>query len=262
VIVALAVFLVVNSVTAGVDKHGAHVIRFDVRSKFTGRTMHEVGVVPGGPPSELPLLVFLHGRGQQPGDFLSSEFFNGFAALGDDAPMVVFLDGGDHSYWHDRRGGKWASYVLHEAIPAAAKRLSADDNRLAIGGVSMGGFGAFDIARRAHRRLCAVGGHSPAFWLSAGSTAPGAFDDAPDFARHDVYGFVRSHRRPFGSVPLWIDRGDHDPFAAADREVVRALRDDGSHVSSHVWPGAHTMSYWRSHMARYLRFYADALNRC
>lgn len=258
-VAGLIAFLVVQSVT-GTDRHGAHVTRFTAHSKLVGRALEEVAVVPRGGPAGRPLLVFLHGRGQKPDDFFSSEFFSALAGLGDRAPVVVALDGGDHSYWHDRRDGRWGSYVLREAIPAAVKRLGADGSRIAIGGVSMGGFGAFDLARRRH--FCAVGGHSPAFWLSAGSTAPGAFDDAADFSRHDVYAFVRSHRRPFGSVPLWIDRGDHDPFAAADREVVRALRDDGSHVSSHVWPGAHTTSYWRSHTAQYLRFYADALNRC
>ena len=260
VIVALAAFLVVHSVTAGVDKHGSRVVRFDVKSKFVGRTLHEVGVVPAGPPSDRPLLVFLHGRGQKPDDFFSAQFFSGLAALDDRAPVVVALDGGDHSYWHDRRGGRWGSYVLREALPEAIRRLGVDGSRVAIGGVSMGGFGAFDLARR--HRFCAVGGHSPAFWLSAGSTAPGAFDDAADFSRHDVYAFARSRRRPFGSVPLWIDRGDHDPFFSADRALVRALRSDGSHVSSHVWPGAHTTAYWRSHTERYLRFYADALERC
>jgi poly(3-hydroxybutyrate) depolymerase len=258
---ALIAFLVVQSVT-GTDRHGARVIAFTVQSKLVGRSMKEVAAVPRGGASGRPLLVFLHGRGQEPDDFFSSAFFTGLAALGDKAPVVVALDGGDHSYWHDRRGGRWGSYVLREAIPEAIRRFGVDGSRVAIGGISMGGFGAFDLARRAHRRLCAVGGHSPAFWLSAGATAPGAFDDAADFSRHDVYAYARSRRRPFGSVPLWIDRGDRDPFGAADRSIVRALRASGSTVSSHVWPGAHTTAYWRAHTARYLRFYADSLARC
>jgi S-formylglutathione hydrolase FrmB len=259
-VVAVVAFVVVQSVT-GTDHHGAHVVRFTVRSELVGRSLKEVAVVPGGDTSRpRPLLVFLHGRGQEPDDFLSSEFYAALASLGDRAPVVVALDGGDHSYWHDRRGGRWGSYVLKEALPEAVRRLGVDGSRVAIGGVSMGGYGAFDLARR--HRFCAAGGHSPAFWLSAGSTAPGAFDDAADFSRHDVYAFVRSRRRPFGDVPLWIDRGDHDPFFSADRSVVRALRASGSHVSSHVWPGAHTTAYWRSHTARYLQFYADALERC
>jgi S-formylglutathione hydrolase FrmB len=49
----------------------------------------------------------------------------------------------------------------------------------------VGGFGAYDLARLNPGRFCAVGGHSPALWRSGGETAPGAVDDAEDFARHD-----------------------------------------------------------------------------
>src|SRR4051812_3091372 len=264
---------------AGPDKHGASVRRFTVKSRLVGRSLHEIGVVPAGLATgeRRPMLVFLHGRGTGPGSSLSGEFYAGLARLGKRAPVVVAMDGGDHSYWHDRRDGRWGSYVLKEAIPEAVRRLPVDSSRGAIGGVSMGGRrgvrppraravlppGAGPPAELArHRRFCAVGGHSPAFWLSSGQTAPGAFDNARDFRRHSVYRWVRRHRHPYGSTPLWIDRGRSDPFTSYDAAVVRALRARGAKLSSHGWPGAHTGKYWRAHMARYLRFYARALARC
>src|SRR3954447_23283862 len=187
---------------AGPDKHGASLRRFTVKSRLVGRSLHEIGVVPAGlaPGEKRPLLVFLHGRGTGPGSSLSDQFYAGLARLGKRAPVVVALDGGDHSYWHNRRGARWGSYVLKEAIPAAVRLLPVDGSRVAIGGISMGGYGAFELAR--HRRFCAVGGHSPALWLSAGATAPGALDDAQDFKRHDVYRYVKTRRRPYGSTPL------------------------------------------------------------
>src|SRR5436853_1386811 len=125
------------------DRHGASVRRFMVRSRFVGRTLHEVAVVPGGLRSgeKRPLLVLLHGRASSPSSWLSGQFFAGLARLGDRAPVVVALGGGDHSYWHDRRDGRWGSYVLREALPAAVARLPVDGSRVAIGGISMGGFG-------------------------------------------------------------------------------------------------------------------------
>jgi pimeloyl-ACP methyl ester carboxylesterase len=260
-IVAVLAFVIVRAVTAGPDKHGAREVTFTVKSRLVGRSLDEVAVVPAGDaPRPRPLLVFLHGRGGHAGDFFSGEFYAELARLGARAPIVVQLDGGNHSYWHDRRGGHWGSYVLREAIPQAVRVLGADAGRVAVGGISMGGYGAFDLARR--KRFCAVGGHSPAIWLSGGQSAPGAFDDAADFSRHDVYAFARSHHRPYGNTRLWLDRGDRDPFAAADAQFVRALRANGAKVSSHVWPGAHETDYWRAHTASYLRFYADALGRC
>jgi poly(3-hydroxybutyrate) depolymerase len=260
VLVAVAAAVGASEVLAGPDTRGARIVRFTVKSRLVGRSLEQVAAVPAGDAGKRPLLVFLHGRGGKPGDFFSDEFYAALERLGPRAPIVVQLDGGNHSYWHDRRSGRWGGYVLREAIPQAVRVLGADPRRIAIGGISMGGYGAFDLARR--KRFCAVGGHSPAFWLSGGQSAPGAFDDASDFGRHDVYAFARSRRRPYGSTPLWIDRGDRDPFAAADAQVVRALRAGGAKITSRVWPGAHETEYWRAHTARYLRFYADALARC
>src|SRR4051795_5060968 len=262
VLLLIAAAIGASRLLAGPDTHGSSVQRFTVKSRFVGRSLHEVGVVPAG-SGKRPLLVFLHGRGLRPDAIMSDEFFSGLAKLGARAPIVVALDGGDHSYWHDRRDGLWGTYVLREAIPQAVRELGADPSRVAIGGISMGGYGAFELAREARRgRFCAVGGHSPAFWLAAGQTAPGAFDDAADFNRHDVYKYVRGARRPYGTTPLWIDRGTRDPFRPYDDEVVRALKARGARLSSHVWPGEHSGEYWREHMARYLRFYADALADC
>jgi poly(3-hydroxybutyrate) depolymerase len=262
VLLLVAGAVVASQLLAGPDTHDATVRRFTVKSRFVGRSLHEVGVVPAG-GGRRPLLVFLHGRGLAPDSLLTDEFFAGLARLGSRAPIVVALDGGDHSYWHDRRDGRWGTYVLREAIPEAVRVLGADPSRVAIGGISMGGYGAFELAREARRgRFCAVGGHSPAFWLSAGQTAPGAFDDAADFDRHDVYRYVRTHAHPYGSTRLWIDRGKSDPFSPYDAAIVRELKARGARLQSRVWPGAHTGSYWRAHMGRYLRFYANALERC
>jgi S-formylglutathione hydrolase FrmB len=126
----------------------------------------------------------------------------------------------------------------------------------------MGGFGAFDLARLHPGRFCAVGGHSPALWESAGQTAGGAFDDAADFARHDVLAAARSAPAPFTSEPIWLDAGDADPFRTGDEAFVSALRVAGAPLTERTWSGGHEGSYWNSHWAAYLRFYVRALRAC
>jgi S-formylglutathione hydrolase FrmB len=248
----------------GTDTRGARVVDFTVKSRLVGRPLHEEAVIPAGAGDgeRRPLLVWLHGRSGHPGDLFTSEFYEELSRLGDSAPIVVALDGGDHSYWHDRRGGRWGSYVMREALPAALHRLPADPHRVAIGGISMGGFGALELARANPGRFCAAGGHSPAIWTDAGTTAPGAFDDAADFSRHDVVAYARTDAHPFGGIPLWIDRGNSDPFVSGDAALVGALRSHGANVTLHAWPGSHETAYWRAHTAAYLRFYARALARC
>jgi enterochelin esterase-like enzyme len=228
------------------------VTHFALQSKLLGRPLYEELVTPAGGGKDRPLLVFLHGYGAAPSDTLSPAFTRALRRLGDDAP-VVLLPEGDTGWWHDRQEGPWGSYVLREAIPAALKRSSADKDRVAIGGISMGGFGALDLGR-AHGRFCAVGGHSPAV-LRPDNFGVG-FDNIRDYARHDLLTIARK-RSPY-DAPVWIDVGDGDLLRPAARQLARELRANGADVSFHVWPGGHDGQYWDAHFGDYLRFYADA----
>jgi len=244
------------------DRHGAKVTHFTIRSALVGRSLEEIVVAPKGGGAGRPLLVLLHGRGSPPGSYLTRYWFDALAKLGSRAPDLLLVNGGDHSYYHDRADGHWGSYVLNEAIPAAIAKLGADGDRIAIGGISMGGFGALRFGLQSPGLFCAVGGHSPAIWRTGGETPEGAFDDAEDFERNDVIEMSAARSQPLGDTRVWIDVGDHDPFVSADSELARVLRGHGQKIAFHVWPGSHSGSYWNKHVDRYLRFYAEALADC
>jgi enterochelin esterase-like enzyme len=241
------------------DTRGARVVRFTVDSRLLDRQLEQVGIVAGA--GRRPLLVLLHGRSMPPDGLLSDRLFKALAGLEKNAPNIVFANGGDHSYFHDRDDGAWGTYILREVIPAAARGLGADPARVAVGGVSMGGFGALDLARLAPSRFCAVGGHSAALWDTGGDTPSGAFDNADDFSRHNVIGSAKSGAL-FGRGPVWLDVGTDDPFRRTDTELAKVLRARGTAVDLHVWDGGHNTKYWNGHMAAYLRFYAEALADC
>ena len=233
------------------DARGATVERFTLPGPG-GQQLEQIAVKPAKARKRPPLLVFLHGRTDDlrgPDAALSQAMLDGLDRLGRRAPAVLLVNGGRSSYFHDRADGRWGTYVLRQAIPAGVRRLGADRRRVAIGGISMGGFGALHLATR--RRFCAVGGHSPALWLSAGETPPGAFDDEADFDAVTPFG-----RRP-RTDEVWLDVGTGDPFRSATEELGRRL---GRRVR--VWKGGHSGSYWSTHMRDYLRFYAGALEDC
>jgi enterochelin esterase-like enzyme len=255
---ATVVLLAIALVGCGGDDApaGIRVRDYTVHSKAVHQDMAVKVVVPGS--GKRPLLVFLHGRSANESSYLHDPFFKALKALGSRAPIVAFPDGDNDKYWHDRDSGRWGRYVMREVIPQVARRYGADRHRVAIGGISMGGFGAFDLARLHPRRFCAIGGHSPALWRTGGETAPGAFDDAEDFARHDVVAGARRLAR----LPVWLDAGDRDPFRPGDAAFVARLRSAGGHARVHEWPGGHNGDYWNAHWGDYLRFYARALKRC
>ncbi|HEY1356813.1 MAG TPA: alpha/beta hydrolase-fold protein [Thermoleophilaceae bacterium] len=255
--------LSVSHLEEGTSRQGAQVVHFKVDSAILDRTLRETAVIPPATDGRgRPLLVFLHGRGSNEDSNLDGEMFAALQRQGKRAPVIVFPYGGDHSYWHDRDDGDWRAYLDNEVIPQAQERFGTDTARVAVGGISMGGFGAYDFALHSKRRLCAVGGHSPALWAKASQTAPGAFDDVRDFAHNDVIGVARSHPRRFARQPLWLDAGTRDPFDPGDRAFVAALRDGHVPIKVRHWPGAHQRSYWRAHWGSYIRFYATALARC
>lgn len=235
VVAAVAVYIVVRDVIRGYwTTRGARIEHYTLHSRFVHRELHEIRVVPKRHGDWT--LVFLHGRSAAPSSTLSQSFFDALHSLGPRAPVVLLLDGGDHSYWHNRADGAWGSMVLDEAIP---KR-----GRVAIGGISMGGYGALLLGAQGH--FCAVGGHSPALWFSGADSAAGAFDNAADYARHDIV-----NHPPHYSAPVWIDVGSSDPFHNAAVRYAHVI-----HAQLHVWPGGHGSGYWHSHMRQYLAFYA------
>jgi enterochelin esterase-like enzyme len=231
------------------------IAQFVVQSKLLGREMYEELVIPAGGGEGRPLLVFLHGYGGTPSGTVSPAFITALRRLGDQAP-VVLLPEGQTGWWHDRDGAPWGSYVLREVIPAGLERSGADRDRVAIGGISMGGFGALDLGRVAPEGFCAVGGHSPAVYDRGSDDVLFAFDDPADFARHDLLTLARS-TSPY-DAPVWLDVGDQDSLLPATETLARELEADGADVSFHVWPGGHAGPYWDRHFAEYLAFYVNA----
>ncbi len=152
--------------------------------------------------------------------------------------------------------------MVKEVIPRVADEANADPRRVAIGGISMGGFGAFDIALHHPSRFCAVGGHSPALWNTGGETAPGAFDDAEDFERIDVIEAARTDPGPYLGEPVWLDSGSSDPFIPGIDAMEAALRSAGADLTVRHSAGGHETAYWDRHWDEYFSFYAKALSRC
>ncbi|MBA2523387.1 MAG: hypothetical protein H0V25_08665 [Solirubrobacterales bacterium] len=242
---------------------GATVRTKEIDSVLLDRSMPVKVVVPKGAPSSgRSLVVFLHGRGEDETSYLNEPMFEALSELRTRAPVIAFPDGGDSSFWHDREGGEWAGYVLTELLPQLIDRYDIDPARVAIGGISMGGFGAYDIARLDPGRFCAVAGHSPTIWESSGDTADGAFDDSDDFDRNNIIAVAGSDPNPYAGLHLWLDAGDDDPFLDGDAAFEDALRTAGSPPVVKHSSGGHDLGYWNGNWDEYLPWYAHVLRVC
>ena len=244
-------------------RNGDQLVHLEIHSRAVGRDLGVNVIVPprAGPRGKRALLVYLHGRGGYEGTF-NDAVLRGLPLLHGRGPVIAFPAGGVHGYWHNRADGDWDTWVTKEVIPRVVKRFGVDPHRMAIGGISMGGFGAFDIALHHPGMFCAVGGHSPALWFEGGETAPGAFDDAADFEANDVVGTVQEDPEAFGNAKVWIDYGTEDPFRVYDEGFVEAMEAGTADFTAHSWPGAHEGGYWNDHWPDYQRFYVKALAHC
>ena len=217
--VVVAVVLVRHRSRPGMSTDGAAVSRLTLHSRTLGRDVDELLVVPRR--HGRTLLVVLGGSDGGSSSWVAQPFYDELQALGTRAPSVLFLDGNARSP------------VLREAIPPGLARTRA--RRVALGGISTGGSAALELGLGPG--FCAVGAHSPA--------APGSL-------------LAAARRRALYGSRVWIDVGADDPRRAADARLARLLERQDELVEFHVWPGGHDEAYWRAHLARFLRFYADA----
>lgn len=248
------------------DTHGASVEHVSVDSEATGATRDVSVVVPdgAGDNSNRPLLLFLHGRGGNSDTFTGDEaFFKALDSEGDKAPIVAFPDGGESSYWHNRATGSWDDYLVKEVIPKVASEFGANAAKVAVGGISMGGFGAISLAEHHPGMFCAAGGHSPAIFTSGGASAAGAFDSAEDFAANDVIANEQNDPSLLDGIPIWLDAGKADPFVPGVAAMAGVLKTAGANLTlKDGWKGGHEDSYWDAHWKNYLDFYTRNLTNC
>jgi len=198
-------------------------------------------------PGPLPLLLVLHGKGGNHEAGFRDLRLDRFLRASGQRFAVATVDGGDDSYYHPRRSGiSPQRMILDELLPALSEQQVLVDS-FAVGGWSMGGYGALLLAELlGPKRIRAVAVDSPALFLSAGATPAGAFDDAEDFHRHDVLRFTSLLKH----IPVRVTCGTADPFLSGARRLVQL----DPAVQHDFRPGGHDMDFWRGSMPKQLAF--------
>lgn len=245
--------------------------RTETRSFFSpalGRTMPYVVFLPPGYDSadkQYPVLYMLHGLGG------SSKEWQGYGLLdtagrlmqsGEIQPFIVVLAEGERSYWvnHANGGPAWGTYVARDLVAEVDQgfRTVPDRSARAIGGDSMGGHGALQLAINNPAVFSVVGAHS--FALRRYETAFSFFGDRASFNQRDPVFLYNAYPEVARTLTIWLDIGDQDTWQPAAAAFHAQLTRDGI---PHLWrqfPGGHTGDYWTSHTADYLRFYSAALD--
>jgi poly-gamma-glutamate synthesis protein (capsule biosynthesis protein) len=197
-----------------------------------------------------PVLYLLHGSNEDDGQWgrlgIQTLLDAGISA-GTLPPMIVVMPFGEWIANENQfEAVSWENVFLSELMPLVEGQYRADTRRelRAIGGISRGGFWAFEIAFRHPDLFSAVGGHS-AF-----------FDDYHAPPEHNPLRLAQDGAG-LDMLRIWLDRGKDD-FAAPGLDLMaERLSTRGIAHQYTVHPeGQHDNSYWRQHVSDYLRFYA------
>lgn len=194
------------------------------------------------------LVVSLHGKGGDAEATVTLGFHQSIPSTG---LAIASVDGGD-GYWHRRADGRDPGALVLDGVIPTALTLAALPPTAPVGfiGWSMGGYGSLLLASALPpKRVLGVAAMSTALWTAPGDTAPGAFDDADDYRRHDV--FDAAHR--LTGVPVSIACGTSDPFYPANAAYVK-----GRPATRHTFDaGGHTNDYWSAHAGPLLTWLAS-----
>jgi enterochelin esterase-like enzyme len=193
----------------------------------------------------LALIVMLHGFGQTHATALVGMTpAQAVAIVVNDtalAPMaLVTVDGGD-GYWNPHPGDNPMAMVVDELIPLCQRKgLGVSPKKIGLMGISMGGYGALNIAERYAGVASAVAAISPAVWTTyeqANAVDAGAFASPKTFHEGDV---IRN-ASALKDLSVRIASGDDDPFHPGVQKLVRALPRGSIDVFA---KGCHTNSFF------------------
>ncbi len=249
---------------------------FLFQSAALDRPMHYIAYLPANydtqPNRHYPVLYMLHGIGGGLGGIMGNETeWPGYGitaaadrliASGQIQPLIMIFPEGDQGFWMDAAGdgpkyGKYTSEdLLHEVD--GRFRTIPDRNHRAIGGLSMGGFGALALAMQHPDLFRTAGAHSPS--LNRLQNGPAFFGNQAYFDAHDPVALLRDHPDTAMTLNLWLDVANQDPLWRVSTEALhQQLVAENIPHQWHEWPGQHNGVYWGEHMDDYLAFYNASL---
>ena len=189
------------------------------------------GYKPGS-TTAYPVIYLLHGAGGDENEWRTKggavESLDGLIKRGQIRPSVVVMPtAGPASWWADGVADKAGTAIMKDLLPYVESRYRVQTERSgrAIGGLSMGGYGALNLSLRNPEQFCGAAIISPAIYDPLPPETSAA-RRTPQFVRNGQFdgdtwkslnyaaaldGYKAGARR----VPMWIVSGDHDYLGIA-----------------------------------------------
>lgn len=203
-----------------------------------------------------PVVLYLHGAGERAGRNTSpTDVGLGRALLEtpDDFPFVCVIPRcANDAWWSDADMEKLALRALDDVM----ERFAGDPNRVYLTGMSMGGYGVWNLAMKHPKRFAAIAPICGRTHPAPGIPAPAGNLGVPP---HDERFAELADR--LGDVPTWVFHGALDPVVPVEesRQAVAALRSrfrpvvytEYSKAEHEVWDLAYSQDgFWEWMLAK------------
>jgi S-formylglutathione hydrolase FrmB len=227
---------------------------------------------------KFPVLYFLHGLGGDQSFLVSSGGWQIIEDMWEQKKLgefVIITPEADTSFYVNSKDGRvhYEDFFIRDFIPQMEKKFRLTGTRAgrAIGGVSMGGYGALRFAFKYPQMFVSVAAHMPALLeqLPNGAANAGfnaffgsAFGRPVDEAFWKANTpFVYARSRNLNGLKIYADCGSSDDygFDAGTRQLDKLLTQRRVPHTIAIYPGQHDWQFVAQHLQTALQFQARAL---
>jgi len=253
-------------------------------SKILGHPVAYCVLLPPGYDADasrrLAILYFLHGLGDNEQMFVHSGGFNVVEDLweaGKIGDFVIATPAADASFYINSYDGRrrYEDFFAEEFMPFIERhyRVRAGRASRAVGGISMGGYGALHLAFRHPELFSAVSAHGAALIEKLPPVEvkdPGAggrlrilgtvFGSPPDKAFWDRNSpLVLAKTAKLAGLKIYFDCGADDDYGFEDGAATldRILTSRKMPHEFHIYPGRHDWPYFAEHLPASLEFHSE-----
>ena len=223
-------------------------------------------ILPDNATGPLPVFYLLHGLSDDYTIWLRRTRIEVYAAA---YPMIVVMPHGYRGFYtNNDHGPAYADYIAKDVVGMIDRTFHTRASRAgrAIGGLSMGGYGALRLGLGYPELFCSVNSHSgapmrgsgkkPPEWLPHGDTV---FGKSPAGSDHDLIALARKVKKAGNLPAIRIDCGKKDFLIEENRKYHDALLKLKIPHEYEEFSGEHTWDYWDEHIREALQFHAKNL---
>jgi putative tributyrin esterase len=226
-----------------------------------GKIVSYIAILPEGKPGPYPVLVQLHGYGDDHTAWLN--YSNLFRYAQDYNMIVVLPDGGTSFYLNlytndDPTNSvglqRYESFIMRDLMKHVSATFPVKPGRWAIGGLSMGGYGAMRLGCKYPDKFASIWAHSGVYWSRREME-----DQIPNPDDADIYAITEALAKRAETVAITFDCGVEDDLLLHNRRLHAHMEVIGLAHTYTEHPGGHTWDYWDLHVREALAQHAAVL---